>query len=323
MKLTIRAPINIALIKYWGKRDEALLLPTKDSIGISLLELFTETSVAIINRKDDEIFVHDEPEVQARIIQGIQAYLHRFRSITGVDARFSIHTRNNFPTASGIASSASGFAALATGLAKASELNFQESQISALARLGSGSAARSVCGGFVRFYKGTQPDGSDSFGKTIFHSDHWPELRMIVVLTSLSPKSISSRDSAKLLVNNPLYARWCEESHLRVDAAIQAIGERNLIQLGLLMEKDWVDLQKILATCDPPIQYATEVTYNVIHEIHKLRENCPCYFTTDAGPHVKVLSLASNVPVIRERLKGVEGVVQIRECRLGPGAMEL
>lgn len=322
--ICVRAPVNISFIKYWGKRDEILNLPTKDSFGISLNEVFTETMVSIIDGERDEIIVLDDEEGNInKTKQGIQSYLDLFRFITGLSHRFRIQTQNHFPTASGLASSASGFSALAVGLVKVSGLDWSKEKVSALARQGSGSAARAVCGGFVRFYKGDKEDGSDSFAETVFEPEHWPELRMIVVITTKHSKSLSSRDSARILVQNPLYFKWSESSHKRVDQAIEAVSTNDLKTLGNLMEQDWYELQQVLKTCNPAINYVTETTEKVIEKVSLLRSRgIECYFTTDAGPQVKIICLSSDVLHICEELQKIENVIQLIPCNISSGAYD-
>lgn len=319
----VRAPVNISFIKYWGKRDEVLKLPTKDSFGVSLHEVFTETSISIIDGDKDEIVVFDDESNRQKTVKGIQNYLDLFRSLTGLSHCFRVETKNNFPTASGLASSSSGFSALATGLVKISNLDWPKNKISALARLGSGSAARSVSSGFVRFYRGEKEDGTDSFGETIFEKDHWPDFRLIAVITTKNPKYLSSKESSPILVKNPLFSMWSEASHKRVDLAIEAVRQKDLKQLGELMELDWYELQEVLATCTPPINYATEATHQVINQVRSLRNSgIECYFTTHAGPQVQIICLASDLEEIMAKLQELDGVIKLIASKAGSGAYE-
>lgn len=319
----VRAPVNISFIKYWGKRDEILKLPTKDSFGVSLQEVFTETSISIIEKDKDEIVVFDDEANRQKTIIGIQNYLDLFRSLTGLSHRFKVETKNNFPTASGLASSSSGFSALATGLVKISNLDWPKAKISALARLGSGSAARSVSSGFVRFYRGEKEDGSDSFGETIFEKDHWPDFRLIAVITTKNAKFLSSKESAPILVKNPLYPIWSEASHNRVDKVVEAVRQKDLKQLGEIMERDWVELQEVLASCTPPICYATDATYQVINQVQSLRsQGIECYFTTHAGPQVQIICLEPDLAIIMAKLQELDGVLGLIASQAGSGSYE-
>ena len=186
-KITVKSCANIALIKYWGKRDEDLFLPTKSSLSVTLSGLDTVTSVSINPQNRDIIYI-DKKLVLDLQNNKVHKFLNLFREKFCIKSFFKIETENRFPTAAGLASSASGFAALAFALNKICDLNLSKKQLSILARQGSGSASRSIFGGFALWNKGELLDGFDCFAQQLFDQDHWPEFRVIAAIISEQKK---------------------------------------------------------------------------------------------------------------------------------------
>ncbi|MFH1832252.1 MAG: diphosphomevalonate decarboxylase [bacterium] len=318
--VTVHTHPNIALIKYWGKRDEQLMLPAKSSFSVSLSPLETVTSIHINNSGKDEINISWlwNNEEQASV-QPILDYLNFFRKKFALNNYFTINTHNSFPTQAGLASSASGFAAIAMGLNTLCSLNLNKQKLSILARHGSGSACRSIYGGFTLWNKGEKPDGSDSYAKQIFPPDYWPEFRVIIAIVDTGKKPISSRAGMQLTAQtSPLYNHWITESEQRIKQIIHAIKNKDIVQVGELIESDWYGMLSTMLTTNPKIDYRLQATHDIIDIVKNLREkeNLHTYFTTDAGPNVKIICLEQDTQIVVSHLKELKSVINIIECSI-------
>lgn len=302
---------NIALIKYWGKRNTHLMLPTKSSISLCLNALATITTMSFASNKQDAITINNNsyPIQNASLIN----FLDTVRRIFKLDNYFIINSNNTFPTASGLASSASGLAAIALGINELCNLKLSQKELSILARLGSGSAARSVPGGFALWHEGSLDDGSDSYAQQLASASSWQSLRVIIVITSTAVKKISSRSGMQLSVEtSPYYNTWLEQSQGRIDRMIEAIANQNFHTLGTLAEADWLDMKKVMLTTIPKLDYWNATSHNVIAQVEKLRTNgYSCYITTDAGPHIKILCLDDQVSKIVNQVRNIPGVLDV------------
>ena len=236
-----------------------------------------------------------------------------FRNRYGMDQHFDITSENNFPTAAGIASSSSGFAALAIALNELCSLGLGAQDLSILARQGSGSATRSLYGGFAIWHKGTRSDGADSYGQQIYSATHWPALRMIIVVVSNVTKKVSSRDGMAIsCVTSSHYPTWVASSEKRIAQCISAIDAKDLHLLGTIVEQEWYDWQKVLASSDPTLNYLTDDSHKVIQTVKQLNSSgIPCFFTTDAGPNVTILCLECDISRIINQITQDLGNLEI------------
>jgi len=316
-QVTVQTNANVALIKYWGKRNEQLFLPTKTSLSVALSGLTTTTTIRNTLEKHDLI----------SFISGISESSHKkiidfidfFRARYSIKQFFAVTTHNNFPTAAGLASSASGFAALALALNAQCKLNLSEQELSVLARYGSGSACRSIYGGFVVWHKGEKQDGSDSYAEQLFDHNHWPELRILVIVVKNDEKKISSRNGMRITTNtSPSYKNWLSHSEQRVILIIKAIEKKDFELVGTLAQADWTGMQQTMLDAQPQLDYWTTVSHDVMHAVKQLRATgVSCYFTTDAGPNVKLICLDKDIPIITRTIKTIRGVLDTIECTIG------
>jgi diphosphomevalonate decarboxylase len=236
MKATAKAHSNIALIKYWGKRDESKFLPMNSSLSITLDKFYTKTTVRFCPDLKEDIFILNKAIANETETLKVSQFLNRIRSISGKDIRAVVQSENKLPTASGFASSASGFAALAAAAAKAIGLDLSKTALSRLARQGSGSACRSVFGGYVEWNKGENEDGMDSYGIPIEDKQNW-NISILSVLLTAGPKQVSSREGMKRAVETtPFYSSWVREAEKDLLLAKDAIKERNFKKLGEVAE---------------------------------------------------------------------------------------
>jgi diphosphomevalonate decarboxylase len=315
---TARAHSNIALVKYWGKRDAALNIPAVGSISITLDALATDTTVVFdAGNAADELWL-DGGQVDAHRASGV---LDLVRARGGIRAGAIVTSTNNFPTGAGLASSASGFAALALAASAAAGLTPDPRELSILARRGSGSAARSVFGGFVELHAGSSADGTDSFAEPLLDRAGWP-LCVVVAITATTQKSVSSTAGmAGSAASSPFYPSWVDTAEPDLAAMRSAIAARDLGAVGDLAEYSCLKLHALMLTTRPALIYWNAATVAAIHTVRELRASgIPVYFTIDAGPQVKALCDPSDAAVVAAALAAVPGVHEVRTSALGPGA---
>jgi len=307
---TAKACANIALIKYWGKRNEDLMLPTKSSLSVSLEALSTVTNVSF---SDLDRLLINGINVEGDALAKLVKFLNKFRQKFGINKYFTVESSNNFPTAAGLASSSSAFAALAQALNNLCSLNLDKKELSMIARLGSGSASRSVYGGFVVWCKGSMDDGSDCFAEQLFDAAHWPEFRIIVVVVQSAQKKISSSNGMQITVaTSKSYKDWILRSELRLNDMIESIKQKDLAAVGTLAELDCLEMHQIMQDSSPSINYFNEKTVAVMAFVKCLREfGIKCFFTIDAGPNVKIITDVSNQEIVLDKLKTIDGIEQV------------
>ncbi|MBA2665181.1 MAG: diphosphomevalonate decarboxylase [Bradymonadaceae bacterium] len=321
-KATALAHPNIALVKYWGKRDQRLNLPASASLSLTLAGMETRTSVEF-----DEALEGDLVELNgvllthAHNLQRVTAFLDRVREMSGRRRFARVQTHNNFPTSAGLASSASAFAALALAASAAADLELSASELSVLARLGSGSAARSIFGGFAEMKVGHRPDGQDSFAVGLADEAHW-DLRCLVAITAHGEKAIGSTDGMlQTMSSSPYYDPWIAHVPGDIEAARQAIAARDFEALGVVAERSCLRMHASALAADPGILYWNPTTVRLIHGVRLARaQGLPVFFTIDAGPHVKVFCPANERAACETILRDVEGVLDVLSTRPGPGA---
>jgi diphosphomevalonate decarboxylase len=320
-----RAGTNIALVKYWGKRDPVLNLPAADSLSLTLDAFGTETGVSFEqpaggSHHGDVVTANGAPADEAFSAR-VSRFLDLVRTLAAIDLPARVVTSNTVPMASGLASSASGFAALALAGSRAAGLTLAPAQVSALARRGSGSAARSVFGGFVEMQAGTRADGEDSYARPILDPTSWP-LRMIVAVTTNEQKPIGSTEAMERTArSSPYYAGWLSACARELTTARHAIERRDLEALGGVMERSALQMHASAMAASPPVFYWNPATVALIHAVWRLRaRGTLAFFTIDAGPHVKVLCEPSAVPPVEQALAACPGVLRTIVLSPGPAA---
>jgi diphosphomevalonate decarboxylase len=325
LSVTARAGINIALVKYWGKRDPALNLPATGSLSLTLADLGSETTVrfapdAKSPEGGDRISVDGEP-AQPRFAQRVRRFLDLVRRAAHLDLPADVTTRNTVPTAAGLASSAAGFAALALAASRAAGMELSPSELSALARQGSGSAARSIFGGFVEMAPGERSDGSDACARALLPAGAW-DVRLVVAITALVPKAIGSSEAMELTAKtSPYYPGWLQAVPQDLAAARAAVATRDLAGLGRVAERNAMRMHACVLAADPPILYWNGATLAAMETVRRLRASgSEAFFTVDAGPHVKVLCAARDAAVVEPALAGTPGVLRTLVLAPGPGA---
>ena len=307
MKATATAHANIALVKYWGKRDDALLLPQAASLSVALDKLLTTTTVEL-GAAEDSL------ELDGRPASGPE--LSRARALldaAGIRERARIVSRNDFPTGAGLASSASGFAALALAACAAAGQKRSSSDLSALARLGSGSASRSVPGGWAVWEGET--------ARQVYPPSHW-DLRFCVAFCAAGPKAVGSRDGMRSTrETSPYHAAWLEQCRRDLPRALHLLHSRDLAGLGALAERNALMMHADALAADPPLIYWEPATVGCLQGLRELRaEGVAAWGTIDAGPHVVVLCPPRSVQQIEARLRAISGVRDLIVCAPAGGA---
>jgi diphosphomevalonate decarboxylase len=297
------APANIALCKYWGKRDEELNLPETSSLSVSLGRLGTRTRVSVTEGPLDLVVLNGQPvDTNDPFATRLRAFLDLFRS--SPDQRFRVATENTIPTAAGLASSASGFAALTLALNELMGWELNPRDLSILARLGSGSASRSIHEGFVEWHRGNQDDGMDSYAEPL--SLPWPGFRIATVTVCDAAKPISSRAAMRRTrASARLYEAWPLKVADDLMEIRSAIRDRDFAALGRTAESNALSMHATMIASWPPVVYWLPESLAVMRRVWGLRDaGLPLYFTMDAGPNLKLLFEAADQETTKSAFPG-------------------
>lgn len=318
MKATAIAPSNIAFIKYWGKKDEELRLPLNASISMNLTGAYTTTTVEFspLYKKDtvtlsDGVFSAEE---KTRVVE----FLDRVRERGGVRYCARIVTKNTFPQATGAAASASGFAALTVAAFAAVGTTLSEKELTIFARLGSGSSCRSIPDGFVLWEKGETSD--ESYAHSLFPHTYW-DLRDVLVIVDTRKKKVSTSEGQKRITTSPFWKDRVRNVPPKIAQVIQALRERNLQHLGMVIEEDCLNMHHVMHTQNPPVVYWSKTTKKLMEEVINFRKGgLPVYFTIDAGPNVHLICEAKNEKDVVERTQNLPYVQEIIVNKPAAGA---
>lgn len=315
------APVNIALSKYWGKRAIPLNLPTNSSLSISLPGLGTKTTISLLTASEN---LQDQAWLNGKLLnpdevfaKRLSQFLDYFRASDIDNNRkqiFKIETENNVPTAAGLASSASGYAALVLALNDLFGWNLDKKDLSILARIGSGSASRSLYAGFAIWHQGQNPDGSDSFAEQISlnsaANQAWLQLRIGLVKVDISQKPVSSTAGMQQTLNTcELYSAWPAQAEKQVEIIRKAVESGDFSLLGSTAEHNALSMHATMIATWPPIVYWQPESLAAMQKVWQLRENgVEVYFTMDAGPNLKLIYLAKDEPQIQKVFKDLEAI---------------
>lgn len=316
--ITARAHTNIALIKYWGKTDPKLIIPQNSSLSLTLEPFYTDTTVQFLPTLDqDQISIDGQLLTDAAGLR-VREFLDLVRQRAGIQTFARVASTNHVPTAAGLASSASGFAALAAAASKAAGLELSLPELSRLARRGSGSATRSIYGGFVEWQKGH--NDADSLALP-FQENIDFDIQMIAILLDPRPKKVASRAGmAQVVATSPYYAAWPPTAEKDLLAMKAAILKKDLNLIGQLAETNAMKMHATTLSANPPFTYFEPETLQAIEIIQNLRNNgISCYYTMDAGPNVKVICSAKETPAILAQLRQHFPADHLLVAKPGPG----
>ena len=306
---TASAAANIALVKYWGKASIENNQPATGSVSLGLEGLRTTTTLEYATGDHDTFDTELDNKARKRAASFLDLVRQKYR----ITQRLHITTVNNFPTGTGLASSASGFAALSLAFNALFSLNLSKTALSQMARLGSGSAARSVYGGIVELIP-----SDDAYAIPIATAEEWP-LDVIVAVTEERPKAIGSTDAMiQTASTSPFYQSWLSSHADDMTSAKQAIAEKDFRRLADTSEHNCLKMHATMITSEPPIIYWQPATVEIMHEVRALRSSgTPAFFTIDAGAQVKIVCLPSATDTIRQQLKAITGLKRVIVTRLG------
>ena len=298
---------NIALVKYWGKQNHILNYPASPSLSITLDSLVTKTKVSAST--ETRLLLNGKRNEDLKVAKFLDLFREKFEL-----PPVSVETDNNFPTGAGLASSASGFAALVTALNENFQLGLSLSSLSEWARRGSASAARSIFGGFVTL------QGPNWRADQLAKEPHW-DLEICIVVINEGPKKISSTTGMKTSeATSPFYLEWIKSADSDFEIAKKAIIERDFVKLSEVSEQNCLKMHSVMHTSQPAISYWAPGTVLAMELVREIRSaGTPAFFTMDAGPQVKVIYPKQYRTIIQKSLEELKNV-RLIWASLGPGA---
>jgi len=322
-KATAIAHPNIALIKYWGNRDEALRLPANSSLSMNLAALATTTTVEFRSDLNADSVTIDDAEATASARERVIAHLDRVRALASINTKTSVISRNNFPAGTGLASSASAFAALTVAACAAAGLQLSTDALSRLARRGSGSACRSVPGGYV-LWDACGADAGDeddcSFGRTIASPDHW-DLRDVIAVVESAHKATGSTEGHMIAGTSPFQAARVASTPERLERCRAAILARDFPALADVIEQDALAMHAVMMTSVPSLLYWRPATLAVMQAVRAWRtDGLAVAFTIDAGPNVHCICPAESSAQVERLIRAIHGVERTLTSGVGQGS---
>ncbi len=319
MTISARAHTNIALIKYWGKADPHLRLPLMSSLSMTLDAFYTDTTVT--KTAGPSTFYLNQQKQAGSASQRVLAYVGKLQRRFGLHDHLQIKSVNHVPTAAGLASSSSAFAALAAAFCHYYKIEVSPKELSRLARLGSGSASRSVYGGFAIWRKG-QSD-QDSYAYPLIEKPTM-DLHLLAVEINTHPKKLSSTKGMQIAQSSPFFQPWLRRNSQEIQEMITAIKENDFTKLGSLAELNANEMHAVNLTANPPFTYFEPATIEAIKLVERLRkQGIECYYTIDAGPNLKILTQLRNIKDIEKNFCTEFNNVNIINASFGPGVQYL
>ncbi|MFN8531350.1 MAG: diphosphomevalonate decarboxylase [Anaerolineae bacterium] len=320
MKATYQSSTDVALVKYWGKKDEALRLPENGSLSMVLDGLNTTTTVEFRDDlKADQVVIQmqSDPKEAARVSE----HLDRIRQLAGVTTFARVESINRFPKGTGLSSSGSGFAALTCAAARALDLKLGPRELSILARFASGTACRCICGGFVEWHDGDTSE--TSYSETVFPASHW-DLRDVIAVVGEGMKRVSSTQGHKLAQSSAFFAVRKQKIRETLREVKACINERDFTRLGETVEAEALEFHSILLTSRPAVIAWQPGTLQVMLEVQAMRrDGIPAYFTINTGFNVHILTLPAYVELVMDRIQRLSMVQKILTARVGDAPHEL
>jgi diphosphomevalonate decarboxylase len=318
-KATARAQANIAFIKYWGNQNEDLRLPENSSLSMNLDGLFTETTVIWDDAQEKDTLVLNNQAEEGQPLTRVVKHLNRIREdIPNLPKYATVISTNNFPMGAGIASSASSFAALTVAAVSAAAITLPEKTLSVLARLGSGSASRSIPAGFVEWHKGT--DHESSYAESIAPPDYW-DLVDVIAVVSVSHKKVGSTEGHQSAHTSDLQPGRLAHIDKRLKVCKEALLRRDFQSFAEVVEEDSNLMHSVMMTSHPPLFYWQPASISIMQSVKHWRdEGLQVCYTLDAGPNVHCICIRKDVTQVIDRLKTLSGILDIRVAGAGRGA---
>jgi diphosphomevalonate decarboxylase len=324
MKTALSHP-NKALVIYWGNENDTLRIPTRSSLSVTLQginhPLDYTVSLRTIGSSERDKVVIDGIEDKGEIRSHFVYHLNAMRRYTGFKEKLEVSTRTSFPVGSGLAGSAASASALAEAFAGLIGKTDDTRLKSIMARRGSGSASRSIFGGFVMWQRGNSNDSS--YAKQLFNENHW-DLRNVIAIVSSNPKKIKSIEGMKLSKKTcpeQIYSDFVSTANHHIEQISTAVLQRDIVKLGVLYEKENYLFREVCLRTTPSLDYWTKVTDDILDKVANLRnDGIPAYAGTDAGPNVHVFTAPKHVKRVIRTIQEAEGILDIIHCRVGKGS---
>jgi diphosphomevalonate decarboxylase len=316
-KITVRAHSNIAFVKYWGRKDEKVRLPTNGSISMNLSNLYTTTTVEFdTSLVQDDITINGDR--QQNQLKRVSEHLDRIREKAGIETKARVSSLNNFPTGTGLSSSASGFAALTYAAVHAAELTLTEREISILARQGSGSACRSIPSGFVEWKDATTSE--ESYAYSLHTPDYW-DICDVVAIISSQQKDVPTSEGQTRVKTSLFFEERIRHIQNKIETCKQYLAERNFEKLGILAEMEAMEMHAVMLTSWPSLIYWLPETIMLMKQIQRWRQDgLPIYFTINTGQDVHVLCQKKDVKQVSGLLHSLQYVKDVIENSASRGA---
>lgn len=309
---------NIALIKYWGNRDHSLRLPMNGSISMTLGGLETHTTVTFDKNLSSDSLILEDKTASKSALERVSQHLNHIRCMASIQTSARVESSSNFPADVGIASSASAFAALTLAGTTATGLNLAPTELSRIARLGSGSACRSIFGGYVEWYIGE--GDSDSHAIQIAPPDHWKLIDLIAIV-SREHKDVSSTLGHTIANTSPIQSARVADCPRRLDICRNAIYNRDFNSLAMIVEQDSNLMHAVMLTSTPSLLYWLPDTLEVMHAVSTWRkEGLNVFYTIDAGPNVHCICTEEHANQVEAQLRDLPGVIEILRAFPGQSA---
>ena len=318
MKITAIAPSNIAFIKYWGKSDSLLRIPTNPSISMNLSAATTTTTVEFSDEFSQDTVTLIDGEFSQSEKQKVIAHLDRIRQFAKTTTKAKVVTKNSFPKGAGAASSASGFAALTLAGCLAAGMSLKEKELTILARIGSGSACRSIPDGFVKWASGSTSE--ESFAYSLYPAGYW-DLRDILIVVDDKEKAVTTTAGMEASATSPFWQERLKTVSGRIARIEQALATKDFRLLGATIEEECLDMHHVIQTQHPPIMYWNDSTKKIMNAVTIWRKSgLPVYFTIDAGPNVHLVCQGVDEQAIIKKVRATEGIRQIMVNNASQGA---
>jgi diphosphomevalonate decarboxylase len=305
MKATAVAPSNIAFIKYWGRKDEELRLPENGSIAMNLSDLLTTTTVQFDKRFSEDFVIINGKQVEKEKVRAIK-HLDRIRKRASIDLKAKVVSENNFPTGTGLSSSASGFAALTVAGAAAAALQLSEKELSVLARQGSGSACRSIPDGFVEWRDGDTSE--TSYAESLYKPDYW-DIVDVVAVVNIGPKDVATSEGMKKASSSPFFQVRRSHMQQKIKTIKKLMKQKDFPAFGEFVEEEALELHAIMLTSHPSLIYWLPGTIRVMRQVKKWRsDGLQVYFTLNTGQDIHLICEKKNSKKVVALVDEIEGV---------------
>jgi len=309
MKVTAKAPANIAFIKYWGKKNEKLRIPANSSISMNLSGAFSVTSVDFDNKFREDVVKIDNVVAAGSEKERVVRHLDLIRKMARKSDFAEVMSKNSFPKASGIASSASGFAALTLAASLAANLKLSERDLSILARLGSGSACRSIPDGFVEWKEGSKNE--DSYAHSLYGPDYW-EIYDLIAVVGENSKKVSSTEGHAIAESSQFYKTRIVGMKNKIKEIKLALKDKDFTKFGEILEAEAINMHAVMMTSKPPLYYWLPKTLEVMFLVDRWRNGgVESYFTIDAGSNVHIICEEKNLEKVKTKVTLIAGVKKV------------